>query len=426
MKHWTLAAALPLLAASAVALPLKSSNAQPSPATAAAQQAAGADPRQKALDEITAWRAYLPHTLLPSRLTTEFEPRLDEIERKFKDAPDPADAKSLAEPQKAFEQWQHDFVVATCRDIPAGCASTKQLYAFSAAQRSTVADFQRQRAAMMDPKLHSAQNAVGSGAQVFYDNNTGQSIVILPPGSVGLAPTAAEVINARPRTPSLAAVSPPPAPGAKKPFSLSDMTGWLDYSGIKATVIRAVEGAGDLLKGFAGWCYYGAKTLMIKAGMLPPEVKTAEEIGNIGIGSRRAYMFNAALKHNATLQARLHVRPLKLSDITDTQVKLIPEKTVFVFDRSCAGFDDDSGHIELKFDDDKLPLLPASAFYRAGRRGPKYRPTIAPNEVMACSDGCMLHTAAYLRHYGKSGCLNAYAPVLDRPAPPPLTNAPGL
>jgi hypothetical protein len=426
MKSWTLAAALPLLAASAVALPQRpSARASDS---AAPLTPAPADPRQKALDEIQAWRGFMPQT---SPLAADFEQRLKDVEKEFSDLTVPVDAAALVKPQGDFDAWQHDFVVASCKLAPANCASTRQLYDFSKTQRATIQTFARQRAEIMDPKLRGAKNAV-DGAKAFYDNDTHQGAVILAPGSYGSPPTADEV-NAQPHAPTVRTVGPPPAPGASKPFTLASLTGYLDYSGIKDTAIRAVEnirndvaGFGKLLTGFAGSCYYGAKWLMIKAGMLPPEVQAPEDIGNIGIGSGRAYMFNAALKHNAKLQAKLHVRPLKLSDISDSQVKLIPEKTVFIFDRGCAGMSDDSGHAELKFDDDKLAELPASAFYRANRRGPKYKPTIAPNEIMACSDGCMLHTAAYLRTYGKIGCLNAYAPVLEHPAAPPVTNAPGI
>lgn len=427
MKSWTLAVALPLLAATAFALPQRSS-ARASDSATPPTPAPAADPRQKALDEIEAWKGFMPRT---SPLAAEFEPKLTAVHDEFQALTAPADAAALAKAQADFDAWQHDFVVASCKLAPANCASTRQLYDFSKTQRSTIQTFARQRAEIMDPKLRGAKNAV-DGARTFYDNDTRQGSVILAPGSYGSPPAAAEV-NAQPRAPSLRTVGPPPAPGASKPFTLASLAGYLDYSGISDKVINTVKNiknevshVGTLLSGFAGSCYYGAKWLMIKAGMLPPEVQAPEEIGDIGIGSRHAYMFNAALKRNAKLQAKLHVRPLKLSDISDSQVKLIPEKTVFIFDRGCAGMSDASGHAELKFDDDKLADLPASAFYRVNRRGPKYKPVIAPNEIMACSDGCMLHTAAYLRTYGKRGCLNAYAPVLEHPAAPPITNDPGI
>lgn len=397
-------------------------------ALAAAPAAPAADPRKKALDEIAAWRGFLPRPIPPSPLTQEFEPRLDKVQTAFQTAQAP---DALAKAQKDFEAWQHDFTAASCRAMPAGCSSTKQLYAFSAAQRATIADFARQRAEILDPKLRQAGNAAGS-AKLFFDNDTGRSAYILPPGAFGSPPPVAKV-NSASTLPRLSTVNAPPPPPGRAAFSLAALSDWLDYGGISETAIRAVEGIknqvagfGKLLTGFAGSCYYGAKWLMIKAGMLPPEVASPGEIGEIGIGSGHAYMMNAALKKNPALQSKLHVRPLRLSDITDAEVKLIPEKTMFVFDRGCAGMSDESGHIEIKFDDDKLAQLPASAFYRAGRGGPKYKPSIAGNEVLACSDGCAVRTAAYLRTYGRRGCLNAYAPVLDRPAPPPVSRVPGI
>lgn len=416
------------LSALLVLLPLAAAAA---PAPAARPAAAPADLKQKALDEIAAWRGQMPHGQPPSPLTKEFEPRLDRIEELFK-AADAADPRALAQPRKDFEEWQHEFVTASCRLMPAGCASSKQLYRFSALQRESVADFARQRAEILDPKLREARNAEGPGAKVFYDNDTHQSAAIMLPGGFGSPPPPAEV-NAAPRTPKLETTETPLPPPAAKPFSLASLAEHFDYSGLSDRVIAAVEGIknevagyGRLLTGFAGSCYYGAKWLMIKAGMLPPEVKLPEQIESIGIGSGHAYMFDAALKRNPSLQAKLHVRPLKLADIRDSEVKLIPEKTIFVFDRGCAGMSAASGHAEMKLDDDKLADLPASAFYRAGRRGRKHKPSISDNEVLACSDGCMLHTAAYLRAYGRQGCLNAYAPVLDHPAPPPLTRTAGL
>lgn len=410
MRSWTLAAAL-ALAAPAFAAP-----------------APAADARQKALDEIAAWRGFLPRANPPSPLTTAFEPRLDAVEAAFK-AADPA---ALAKPRRDFEAWQRDFIVARCKAMPAGCETASQLRAFSVAQRSSVADFARQRAEFMDPKIRQARAAEGPGARLFYDNDTRQAAAIVLPGSFGSPPPVAR-FNAQSQTPSLSTVQAPPPPPASKPFSLAALADWFDYGGISDKAIRAVEsiknevaGYGKLLSGFAGSCYYGAKWLMIKAGMLPPEVRSPGEIGNIGIGSGHAYMMNAALKRDPSLQAKLHVRALRLADIADAEVKRIPEKTMFVFDRGCAGMSGESGHIEIKFDDDKMSELPAAAFYRSGRRGPAYKPTVGSDQVLACSDGCMLHTAAYLRTYGRQGCLNAYVPVLDRPAPPPVAAVPGI
>jgi len=420
------ALALALAAAPASALPQKSSPARPPGSVPAAS-----DPRQAALDEIAVWRGFLPDTTPANPLTTEFKPRLDAIEAAFQAAA--ADAAALARSRTDFERWQHDFIARSCALQSTDCTTKQQLHDFSAVQRATIRDFARQRAAIMDPKLRQAQNAAGPGAQVFYDNDTHTSGTVMLPGSFGSTPPVAQT-NAAAQTPHLHIAETPLPPPAAKPFSFASLVSHFDYSGISAKVIRAVETiknevarhGGKLLTGFAGSCYYGAKWLMIKAGMLPPEVKLPEEIDRIGIGSGRAYMMSAALKSNTKLQAKLHVRPLKLADIKDSDVKRIPEKTVFVFDRGCAGMSGKSGHIELKLDDDKMADLPASAFYSAGRRGWKSKPTIAADEVMACSDGCMLHTASYLRFYGRRGCLNAYAPVVDRPQPPPAARAPGL
>ncbi len=174
-----------------------------------------------------------------------------------------------------------------------------------------------------------------------------------------------------------------------------------------------VAGFGHLLSGFAGSCYYGAKWPLIKTGVLPPEVQAPEQIGKIGIGSADAYMMDSALKRDPALQARLHVRRLDLATVKDSDASLIPPKTIFVFDRGCAGMSSTAGHIEVTLPREKIVDLKAAAFYNVRYQGPKYKPELAPDDILNCSDGCALRSMAYLRTYGRAQCLNAYVPVID-------------
>lgn len=395
---------LPLLIWLALALP---ASAQTPPADAV-----------KLTDEIATWRTRLPHVDPPNPTTVEFEPRLDKIADAVKAARRP---EELAQPRKDFEAWQHDLTLKSYRQAGRQGIAVGSLNEFSARQRSMLGAFAGQRE-QVAANLKKAGTAAVNGGNRFYDGDQRGAAPVTLPGRFGPASPAA--VNADPQGAHLRVNDTPVPPPSAKPFSLASLRDYFDQSGISDAVVTGLQsmknrvaGFGNLLTGFAGSCYYGAKWLLIKAGALPPEVSAPEEIGEIGIGSGRAYMMNSALKRSPKLQTKLHVRRLDLKNLKDSDAPLIPERTTFVFDRGCAGMSAASGHIEISMRREKLDLLPAAAFYRARRRGPKYKPAMGPNDVLACSDGCAIRSPAYLRTYGRKGCLNAYVPVNDTAAP---------
>lgn len=384
---------------------------------ASAQSKAPLPAKDSLLGEISAWRERLPHSDPLPELTRELEPRLDRINDAAQAAPD---EKALAQPRKDFEAWKHDFVLKDYHYERAGGARTGTLNRFSKRERAEVAEVVARQQRLTAGLQHAAMTAE-TQARMFYDGG-GSDAGGAPAGSFVASPPARVTASGQPA--GLHIADTPPPPPAAKPFSWSSISGYFDTSGISDSAVQAVEniknrvaGYGKLLSGFAGSCYYGAKWLLIKAHVLPPEVEAPEEIAKIGIGSGHAYMMNAALKRSPALQAKLHVRRLDLATLTDADAPRLPEKTTFVFDRGCAGMSDESGHIEVVLGRDKMDLLPAKAFYRAGRHGLLRKPTPGDSDVLACSDGCALRSAAYLRTYGRQGCLNAYVPVSDGAAP---------
>ncbi len=257
-----------------------------------------------------------------------------------------------------------------------------------------------------------AQFASANGGEGPASRQPAAAAVPIPKAAFASAPTQAKAKSAEPPLP----------PPSRSAFSFDTLKSHLDCSWISDKVIESVEkiknvvaGVGHLLQGFAGSCYYGAKWILIKTGVLPPEVQAPEQIGLIGIGSADAYMMDAALKRDPALQAKLHVRRLDLATVKDSDAKLIPPKTIFVFDRGCAGMSSEAGHIEVTLPREKIVDLKAAAFYSIDYRGPKYRPQLQDDQILNCSDGCALRTMAYLRTYGgeRRRCLNAYVPVED-------------
>jgi hypothetical protein len=395
MKALPLLACLALLAAQALA--------QAAPAT-----------REATLAEIDAWRhGQLIHVTPPDPLTAEFEPRLNEIETKVKAAQGPDD---LAKPQKDFTTWQHDLLMKKYVVTKIQGTTRGSLDRFSQAQREQIRTIAAQNDQLAQARLKQtpAQTFDGGGAGAGAVGTSGSG------GQTTLSP-----VNSPATTPGLHINAAPLPPPTSKPLSLASLRDYFDHSGISEAVVKSVEtiknevaGYGHLLSGFAGSCYYGVKWMLIKTHVLPPEVALPEEIGKIGIGSGNAYEMSKALKHNPKLQSKLHVRSLDLTTVKDTDASLIPERTMFVFDRGCAGFSSESGHIEYTLLPEKVKDLPASVFHRVGRRSGGYKPTVEANEVLACSDGCMIHSMAFLRTYGRRGCLNAYVPVSDHATAP--------
>lgn len=365
------------------------------------------------LKEIDAWRVRLPQGDPPSPITLEFQPRLDAIVARVKAAKAPED---LNGPRKDLHAWQHDLVLKDYKRWKSMGFDAGSLNDYSARERGLISSFAHQRERIIAPAVRGAAVA-RTDANGFYDGGPdGQDGGV--PGSAG-AGTRGSVVNAQALSYRVDGGAPPPV--TSSPLSLSRLGAYLDRSGISDGVIRAVQGLknevagfGRMLTGFAGSCYYGAKWLLIKAHVLPAQVETPEEIGRIGIGSGSAYMMAAALNKNPKLLAELNMRRLDLSKLKPGEASLIPERSVFVYSRGCAGFSDDHGHIEVVLAPDKMSELSASAFYRVGRGGPKYKPSVTGDDALACSDGCAVRSTAFLRTYGRS-CLSAYVPVAKTP-----------
>ena len=357
------------------------------------------------LAEIDSWRRdQLVQVFPPDPLTTEFEKPLDDIEGNIKAA---QSADDLDQPRKDFKTWQHDLLIK------------KFILTKSAAATRT---FEVQNGRIFQARLtQTAAGTDGRAGQFFDGIMTNYSAVETSADHRWVS----AAINA-PASTLGPRISPAPLPApTAKALPLASLRDHLDRSGISDAVVKSMEtiknrvaGVGNLLSGFAGSCYFGVKWMMIKTHMLSPEVQAPNQIGKIGIGSGKACMMSQALKRTPKLQAKLHVRPLDLTTVKDVDASLIPERTLFVFDQGCAGFSDASGHIEYSLHAEKIKNLPASAFHRAGRSHGDSKPSIAPNEVLACSDGCLIHTMAYLRTYGRKGCLNAYVPVTEQAAAP--------
>jgi hypothetical protein len=375
-----------------------------------AQTAAPPAGRDALLAEISSWRqAQLVHVVPPDPLTAEFEPRLDEIQGRVKAA---QSADELTPAGKDLKAWEHDLLTKKFAETKRDGLTRGSLNDFSRDQRDHVRGFALRTDAIAAARLKetSAQLFDGGGSDEAAVE-TGAGTRRVDAAAPGAAPAPGLHINPAPL--------PPPS---AKPLSLDSLEEYFDRTGISEAVVRSVEkiknevaGYGHLLGGFAGSCYYGVKWMLIKTHVLPPEVEAPAEIGKIGIGSGNAYEMSAALKRNPQLQAKLHVRSLDLTTVTDGDARLIPERTMLVFDRGCAGFSEESGHIEYTLLPDKLKDLPASAFHRVGLRHGVYKPSVEANEVLACSDGCMVHTMAYLRTYGRQRCLNAYVPISEAP-----------
>ncbi len=406
MKALPLFACLALLAAQA-----RAQTAPPADVPVQAAAPAPLEGRDAILAEIDSWRhAELVQVVPPDPLTAEFQPRLDALETAVKTA---SSADDLVQPRKDFKTWQHDllqkkFVVTKKQGVTRG-----SLHNFSRSQREQV----RTIGAQID---QISEAGLKQPPPQLFDGGRADAAAV---GADGSGRRAASAVNAPASSPSLHISEAPLPPPSAKPLSLASLRDYFDHSGISDAVVKSVEkikndvaGFGHLLSGFAGSCYYGVKWMLIKTHVLPPEVALPEEIGRIGIGSGNAYEMSKALKRNPKLQAKLHVRSLDLTTVKDSDASLIPERTMFVFDRGCAGMSEASGHIEYTLLPEKIKDLPASVFHRVGYRRSAAKPTVESNEVLACSDGCMIHTMAYLRTYGRKRCLNAYVPVSDQAA----------
>jgi hypothetical protein len=214
-------------------------------------------------------------------------------------------------------------------------------------------------------------------------------------------------------------IPPPPPPEApslppsNKPAALAAIETWIDRTGISDEVIanlKKIEVLGsDLLTGFGGYCYWGVKWMltMVLPGYNQPK--------DLDLPAGDAYRMLLALK-DPKLLAKLHLFPLDLKSLPRDQADSLPERTLLIWDRGCAGFSDQSGHIEFTLHADKMKQLEAKAFYPLSRKYGFWVPNLDPKtQVLACSDGCEVHTMAKLRLYAGK-CLSAYVPVAEHHA----------
>ncbi|MFI5348770.1 MAG: hypothetical protein ACHQ2Z_04435 [Elusimicrobiota bacterium] len=211
---------------------------------------------------------------------------------------------------------------------------------------------------------------------------------------------------------------PPPAPkpvmpSAEKPSTLAALEAWVDRTGISDAIIDKLKSikvvGGDLLEGFGGYCYWGVKWMLT---MVLPGVKQPKDLD---LPAGDAYKLQLALKKDPKLAERLHLLPLDLRSVPADKADALPERTLLIWDRGCAGYSSISGHVEFTLHSDKMSRLDATAFYPLSRKYGFWVPNLDPKtEVLACSDGCEVQTMQKLRLYSGK-CLSAYVPVVEPP-----------
>jgi soluble lytic murein transglycosylase-like protein len=97
-----------VLLAAVLALPASSAFADLGTAAETTAPAPDSKAKTELLNDVEAWRAtQLPHVTPPAKLTTDFEPRLDEIKAAIKQAG--ADSE-LSQPRKDLEAWKKDLL----------------------------------------------------------------------------------------------------------------------------------------------------------------------------------------------------------------------------------------------------------------------------------------------------------------------------
>ena len=212
-----------------------------------------------------------------------------------------------------------------------------------------------------------------------------------------------------------APADPPPAgkpvmPSGNKPSSLAALEAWVDRTGVSDDVIAKLKTikvvGGELLEGFGGYCYWGVKWMLT---MVLPGVKNPKDL-DLPVGN--AYKLQLALKNDPKLAERLHLLPLDLKTVSLDDAGALPERTLLIWDRGCAGFSALSGHVEFTLHADKMKQLDANAFYPLSRKYGFWVPNLdSKTQVLACSDGCEIHAMQKLRAYAGK-CLTAYVPVI--------------
>ena len=393
--------ALPLFAC--LALLAAQTRAETVPAASGSAPAATPAPvaeRGEILAEIDSWHAQFAKVVLASQRTAETdacEKNLGAIRGKVAAAQNAGD---LDRALKEFRAWQETVVM--------NFGAMKQSGAPRGSAEGGSSNSERLQTLGKEAAQISSAQSHQTDAQFFDGGGARPAAVAANPANADGRPplpdahavsAASPAPGLRIHTPPAPQPTPPPAPSAKK-LSWRSLRDYVDSKGISVTTIERLKEKGrGRLDDFKHFCYRAVKKMMAVAGMLPSGVQTPDQIG---IGSSDAYMLSRDLKKNPRLQKLLGIRLLDLTTVADADV--LPERTILVFDRGCAGFSRRSGHIEYTVSQDKIPHLP-----RSFRR--RYDGRIGPNDVVACSDGCMPHTKPYLRFYGRT-CLNAYVPVI--------------
>jgi hypothetical protein len=349
----------------------------------------------KLAERIASWKPVLRRIAPTDPSAKEFAPRLDALEARARHETSP---DNITQIRSDFGDWERDFM---------GHVGSK----------TSAAEFQPHEDELSASLKEVAAVTTENGMRVFYDRNH-EVLLTMVVGS-GITEVRHRIRpNAPAYTPHLRNFATP-APLTTRALSLSSLAGSLDYSGLSNAVLsrvsrmrNTVAGYGTLLDGFTGACYNSVKWMMIAGGMMPPEVRFPQEIGKAGVGSGSPSMMLAKFRRDPNTLARFKLRQVDLTNLQRGDARSIPEKTLFVYAPSCAGYSDEHGHIEMVLAPEKSASLRSSAFHRAGS-GRKSRPTITSDDVLACSDGCNVLSSAYLRTYSRQGCLSAFAPVVD-------------
>lgn len=379
-------AALPLLLALALLSPVVRAQDAPAPDRAAI------------LAEIDSWRhGQLVHVTPPAPLTAEFEPKLDVIEGRVKEASDPKDLLQL---NNDFKAWQHDLLLKRFAENKKEGLAPGTLNGFSRDQREQIQTIQAQTDMIAQARLkQSAPQLFDGGGAAGDAVEAGGLGADASPAAGAAAPAGLHIDD----------VAPPPAV-TSQPLSFSSLWNYIDQS----RGYKVAEAVFTRAKGFAGYCYASVKEGFIAAkDKLWAKISSPTASAQIGIPPGLAVDYQRAVNKNPALLAKLGYRRVDVSSIPGQDPSVIPSGTIFDFAPGCAGYSREAGHIEIVGARSMLGDIPRSG-----------RPELTPDEALACSDGCHGRTLNYFRTYGRKGCMSMYVPVSDhtaeRAAPAPL------
>jgi hypothetical protein len=345
--------------------------------------------RAATLADIDSWRhGQLVHVDPPAPLTAEFEPKLDAIEAKVQAAADPT---ALASAQNEFAGWQHDLLLKRFALSKKEGVAHGSLNGFSRQQREQIHAIGAQTESISQARLKQTAPQLfdGGGADGDAPVEGGARASASPSGDAA-APAGLHFGEV---------AAPPPVTSA--PLSLSSLWSYIDqtrgYKVAEAVFTRAT--------GFAHYCYASVKEGLIAAkDMLWAKIKSPAESGEIGIPPGLAADYQRAVNANPVLLAKLGYRRVDVSSIPGEDPSVIPSGTIVDFAPSCAGYSAKAGHIEIIGARSMLADIPRGA-----------RPSLTPDEALACSDGCHGRSLNYFRTFGRKGCMSMYVPVKAAP-----------